>query len=116
MSFPGGHFRSAASVPVRPRTRAVVFAIGRRVFVTCAAPPVTRVTLTDETGQGTRGSLRDGVEVEIVAWRPHGPQGTRYLVRAASKGVEGWLAAAEVRGSKKMSPAPAARPLAKAQR
>jgi hypothetical protein len=114
MAFPGGYFRSAASGSVRGRN-AVVFPIGRRVFVACTASPVTRVTLTDDSGEMARGTLRDGVEVEIVAWRPHGPKGTRYLVRAASKGLEGWLGAAEVRGSK-TRPAAAPAPPGKAAR
>jgi hypothetical protein len=92
----------------------VVFPIGRRVFVACTAAPPTPVILTDDSGHLARGSLRDGVEVEIVAWRPHGPQGTRYLVRAESKGLEGWLGATEVRGSRIKS-AVAAAPRAKAR-
>ena len=115
MPFPGGHFRSPAFSSGRGRTSTGVFSIGRRVFVACTAAPLTRVTLTDDTGQTPRGSLRDGVEVEIVAWRPHGPLGTRYLVRAASKGIEGWLGAAEVRGSK-TKPAAAVRPPGKVAR
>lgn len=115
MAFPGGHFRAAASPSSRGRTPAVVFPIGRRVFVACTAAPLVRVTLTDDSGQVARGSLRDGVEVEIVAWRPHGPQGTRYLVRAAGKELEGWLGAAEVRGSK-TKPVATVRPSGKAIR
>lgn len=115
MAFPGGHFRRPASASVRGRTPSVVFAIGRRVFVACTVARLTRVTLTDDSGQTARGSLRDGVEVEIVAWRPHGPQGTRYLVRAANDGLEGWLGAGDVRGSKTKAAA-AVRPPGKAAR
>jgi hypothetical protein len=115
MAFPGGHFRSAAPASLRGRTPSTVFPIGRRVFVACTGASLTRVTLTDDSGETPRGSLRDGAEVEIVAWRPHGPRGTRYLVRAASKALEGWLGAAEVRGSK-TKPAAAIRPPGKAAR
>ena len=93
-------FRPAASAPARGRSPAVVFAVGRRVFITCTAPSPARVSLTDDLGATVCGSLRDGAEVEIVAWRPLGSQGTRYLVRSSSKGIEGWLGAADLRGSK----------------
>ena len=100
MAFPGNRYRSTVAAPSRGRSPSVVFAIGRRVFVACSTAQIAHVTLTDDTGVTPRGSLRDGAEVEIVAWRPHGPQGTRYLVRASSKDVEGWLGATDIRLSK----------------
>lgn len=99
MSFPGGRFRSTAPAPARERSRAAVFAVGRRVFVAGSGAPLAAVTLTDDAGASACGSLRDGAEVEIVAWRPLGSQGTRYRVRS-SRGVEGWLGVADLRSTK----------------
>jgi hypothetical protein len=77
-----------------------VFAVGRRVFIACPSARVSSVPLTDDSGETVCGSLRDGAEVEILAWRPLGSQGTRYLVRSSRKGIEGWIGAADLRGSK----------------
>jgi hypothetical protein len=99
MAFRGG-YRSTAATPVRGRSPGVVFAVGRRVFIECAAARVSSVPLTDDSGASVCGSLRDGAEVEILAWRPLSSQGTRYRVRSSSKGIEGWLGAADIRGSK----------------
>jgi hypothetical protein len=76
-----------------------VFAVGRRVFVACSGASLAGVTLTDDSGASAGGSLRDGAEVEIIAWRPLGSQGTRYRVRS-SRGVEGWLGVADLRSTK----------------
>jgi hypothetical protein len=105
MAFPGSPYRSATPT-VRTRGTGAVFAIGRHVFVTCPSARTPGVTLTDDSGATPCGKLRDGAEVEIVAWRPRGSQGTRYLVRSPSKGVEGWLAAGELRGAKAKPPRP----------
>ena len=107
MAFPGNQYR-ASSPPAR--SAGTVFAIGRHVFVACPVASTSGVTLTDDSGANAHGKLRDGTEVEIVAWRPRGPLGTRYLVRSASKEIEGWLGAGELRGSRtKATPVPAAR-------
>ena len=83
-----------SQVPIRgsssPRVRTPVFAIGRRVRVGCSADSPRRVTLTDDVGTSTLGTLSDGSEVEILAWRPLG-SGTRYQVRATQHNLEGWL-------------------------
>ena len=116
MAFPGNRYRSFASAPSHGRSTAGVFAIGRRVFVASPTAHVPGVTLTDDTGATACGKLRDGTEVEIVAWRPRGSQGTRYLVRSPSKGIEGWLGAGDLRGSKARAAAVAVTPSAKAAR
>lgn len=101
MPFPGANFRSAASAPPRARGPRVVFAVGRRVFVACAGERLAHVNLTDGAGTTSCGSLNNGAEVEIVAWRPLGSQGTRYLVRASSgKGIEGWIGVGNLCGSR----------------
>ena len=99
MAFPGGYYRSTASGGVSPRGSGVVFAIGRHVFVACPSEAAA-VTLTDDSGATPCGKLRRGAEVEILAWRPRGPLGTRYLVRSPSKGIEGWLGAGDLSGAK----------------
>ena len=87
----GFSFR-ATSRPSRS-AKGPVFAVGRRVYVTCS---VARVTLTDDGGDHSVGSLKRGTQVEIIAWRPLGSTGTRYRVRSPLTGVEGWLGAANI--------------------
>jgi hypothetical protein len=48
------------------------------------------VTLTDDAGTEAVATVPEGVEVEILAWRPRGGE-TRYRVSCATGGVEGWL-------------------------
>lgn len=97
---------------VRPSRGGVVLSVGRRVFVNCPGNPGRTVALTDDTGQSTT-QLADGVEVEIVAWRPRGGTATRYRVHAPRQHAEGWLAADQLRPSAK--PAPPAAPAAPAR-
>ena len=84
--------------PGRPGTSATrVLAIGRRVFVHCTSERQGSVALTDENGTASSSRLADGVEVEVLAWRPRGSEGTRYRVRASADGSAGWLSAANLR-------------------
>ena len=85
--------------PAPVRARGPVYAVGQRVSVTCSAGQPTRVKLTDDAGSRELGSVAEGTEVEILAWRPNGWRGTRYRVRAAGGGVEGWLDVGSLRGS-----------------
>jgi hypothetical protein len=57
--------------------------------------------LADEGGRELSGaSLDDGVEVQVVAWRPRGATDTRYRVRAITgEQLEGWVFAQELRRS-----------------
>jgi hypothetical protein len=90
-----------------------VLSVGRRVFLNCPPGDHRRVTLTDDAGQTTRHSLADGVEVEILAWRPHAPGGARYRVQVMGPDrIEGWLGAADLRPALVPAPppAPATRP------
>ena len=83
---------------VRPaRPAQAVLAVGQRVFIHRHDDPTRAVTLTDEHGTPAAAFLRDGAEVEIIAWRPRGASGTRYRVRHHSDGSDGWLAAHELR-------------------
>jgi len=91
--------------PSPERVRVPVFAIGRRVRVACAGGNSGGVTLTDDTGTNALGSLSDGSEVEILAWRPRGAEGTRYRVRATRNALEGWLAVANLAGHPAKLPA-----------
>ena len=80
------------STPPPQKTRASVLSVGRRVYVNCRG----RVALTEDDGRLSTNTLADGVEVEIMAWRPGGA-GTRYRVHARKEGHEGWLAADALR-------------------
>jgi hypothetical protein len=93
-SFPSW-FRVAPLV----RTQASVFAVGRRVYVSCAGDHLAPVALTDDGGADARTGLADGTEVEILAWRPGKSRGTRYRVRATRDGLEGWLAVDNLRST-----------------
>jgi hypothetical protein len=64
--------------------------------------------LADEHGRVLSGlHLSDGVEVEVVAWRPRVAGDARYRVRASSNGVDGWLAGDNLRRTPEPLPAPA---------
>lgn len=87
--------RPPASVGVRTS----VFAVGRRVYI--AGPPggPARVTLTDDPGTTVVASVGDGTEVAILAWRPSWAGTTRYKVRVADTGIEGWLEVGNLRST-----------------
>jgi hypothetical protein len=74
-----------------------VLGVGRRVVVTCRKNGSDRVTLTDENGTSALATVADGVEVEILAWRPRRGGDTRYRVVSTTGGVEGWLGAASLK-------------------
>ena len=95
MAFP----RSPLRAPAPVRTRAAVFAVGRRVYVAAAGDLAGRVTLTDDRNS-PRAGVRDGDEVTIVAWRPGWEGRTRYCVRVAHSDLEGWLLAGNLRSTK----------------
>ena len=82
-----------------PRIDRAVLAVGRRVYVACPSDMFTGATLTNEAGTSPLASLADGTEVDILAWRPRGSSGTRYRVRSARDGLEGWLPAGNLRAS-----------------
>jgi hypothetical protein len=87
--------RSAGVVPPRARQVGPVFSVGRRMLI--AAEAKRRVILTDDKGAELRAAIRQGAEVEILAWQPRGVGGIRYRVRSMKDGVEGWLGAASLR-------------------
>jgi len=95
-----------------------VLSIGRRVFVNCPRDGAGRVLLADDAGRTEATSLADGAEVEILAWRPRGSGGTRYRVHSMRDGLEGWLAAENLRACRlpvsPESPLPATPPRAQA--
>jgi hypothetical protein len=82
---------------VAPRTTQVVLAVGQRAFVHHSGDSPYPVAMTDDQGLPAAAALRDGDEVEILAWRPRGSTGTRYRVRRHTDGAHGWLAATELR-------------------
>ena len=82
-----------------PQPAGTVLAVGQRVFVNCPADGPGGVVLTDERGKPLPPDLRDGAEVEVLAWRPRGSSGTRYRVRLRGDGADGWLAADQLRAT-----------------
>ena len=96
-----GSFQTSFRAPASSRKRTSVFAVGRRVYVACSRDLAPQVALKDDAGVVTRGggSLRDGAEVEILAWRPRGFGETRYRVRSTDTGLEGWLAGDNLRAT-----------------
>ena len=82
---------------VAPRTTQVVLAVGQRALVHHPGDGPYPVAMTDDQGLPAAAALRDGDEVEILAWRPRGSTGTRYRVRRHADGAHGWLAATELR-------------------
>jgi hypothetical protein len=106
----------AQRAPRRPPPARVgdsILAVGRCAYVAQSGVGAGYVTMTDDAGRDSRESLPDGTAVEILAWRPRGSAGTRYLVRSACDGVEGWLAATNLRSSlHPVAPPPPAAPQA----
>ena len=84
------------------RATSHVWAIGSRAFVHCPTHP--GIVLTDEFERVASGSLDDGAEVEVRAWRPRDVPGARYHVRARD-GAEGWLGVEHLRSTREQPPA-----------
>jgi len=99
-------FRSR-SIPRPPSRSTPVIAVGRRVFVHCPGSRSGSVVLADESGKVLSAvHLADGVEVEVVAWRPRVAGDAHYRVRAPSNGADGWLPAVNLRSVLVPLPAP----------
>ena len=96
--------------PPPVRIRAEVFAVGRRVYVTCNGDRSARTILMDEPDKTSLATLDDGVEVRILAWRPGWAGKTRYRVRTILSGLEGWLLETHLRGTKSFVPVATATP------
>jgi hypothetical protein len=75
----------------RARGGGSVLAVGRRVLVKCPSGATGRATLTDVKGATPLATLPHGAEVEILGWQPRHAGGTRYWIRSAEQGVEGWV-------------------------
>jgi hypothetical protein len=73
--------------------------VGWRAFVNWPQTGRSRepVPMTDGRGDLVANDLIDGQEVEIVAWRPHSPQGLAYHIRRVSDGREWWVRALYLR-------------------
>jgi hypothetical protein len=83
-------------------------AVGLRVFVNCPGDRSGSVILGDASGKVLSAvHLADGVEVEVIAWRP-GWSDARYRVRASAGGADGWLPADNLRRA--LVPPPEAAP------
>jgi hypothetical protein len=91
-------YPSSGSAPTSPNSKpAPVLGIGSRVLVASRNGRSGHVTLTDDNGTSAVATVADGVEVEILAWRPRRGGETRYRVVSTSGGVEGWLGATSLR-------------------
>jgi hypothetical protein len=93
----------------RHRESGPVYAVGHRVLIEAPAGRVRTVTLMDALDGVACGTVANGAPVEILAWQPAGTNGTRYRVRSASDGIEGWLNGRELRALERPVPA---RPIA----
>jgi len=91
-------FMSRRAIP-RPPPLSFIIAIGQHAFVHCRTGTAQSVVLGDASGKVMSStSLADGVEVEVLAWRPRGPTDTRYRVRAiGGDRADGWLFAQSLR-------------------
>ena len=98
MSFIPGNRRSRT---IPPKIVSRVWAIGTWAYV--HSPANAAIVLTDEFEKVASGSLDDGAEVEVRAWRPRGVPGARYHVRARD-GAEGWLGVEQLRSTREMPP------------
>jgi len=84
--------RSRSAQP--PSRSTPVIAVGQRVYVNCPGNRSGSVILGDASGKVLSAvHLADGVEVEVIAWRPRGSSDARYRVRASADGADGWLPA-----------------------
>jgi hypothetical protein len=102
LAFHPSHRRS---VPRPPPRSTPVMAVGQRVFINSTGSPSGSVPLGDESGKILSGvHLADGVEVEVLAWRPRDASGTRYRV-GVQDGAGGWLPAANLRKGRVPVPA-----------
>lgn len=111
-AFPTGgllaFFPSRNRSVAQPRSRSTpVMAVGQRVFVNCPGNRSGSVILGDASGKILSAvHLADGVEVEVIAWRP-GWSDARYRVRASADGADGWLPADNLRRALVPLPEPA---------
>jgi hypothetical protein len=89
-SFPSRRFPQES--PHAPRR--VVLAVGGRAIVRDHHGGLGRVAVTDDDGTTPRTTLPEGVEVEIMAWRPRRSAGALYQVRqTGGEAREGWITA-----------------------
>ena len=93
--------RKSPSRTSSSRKTSRVWAIGSRAYVHC--PANVAIVLTDESERVASGSLDDGAEVEVRAWRPRGVPGAPYHVRARD-GAEGWLGVEHLRSTREQPP------------
>jgi hypothetical protein len=78
----------------------LVLCVGRHAYVNATEETKrlrTGIPATDLAGESVTNNLRDGQEVEIVAWRPFARHGLSYQVRRLSDNRECWLLAIHLR-------------------
>ncbi len=85
---------SSAPQSIQTRNKELLIAIGRRAFINAARSERVgeqNVPLNDEQGHPLPNDLRDGEEVEILAWNPRSLGGLTYQVRRVADGQEWWV-------------------------
>jgi hypothetical protein len=103
---PFGGSRSFSRPKRLPSGARPVLGVGWRVLVIRGEFPAGPIALTDPAGNAV-GSVVDGDEVEILAWRPGRSVDPHYRVRS-SAGTEGWIEAANL--ARKSVPVPVVPP------
>ena len=81
-------------------TKEIVLAVGGRAFVSLPASGSgtgQSAPMNDDCGRVIANDLRDGQEVEILAWRPRARAGVAYQIRRLSDGSEWWIQALYLR-------------------
>jgi hypothetical protein len=80
----------------------LLVAIGGHAFVNWPQAHLRQpepLPMNDDRGRPVENDLKDGEEVEILAWRPKARQGLAYQVRRLRDGREWWVAALYLRQS-----------------
>src|SRR5204862_509600 len=103
LSHGAGGFLSAVILACLARTGSCCRSLRHRPRPRLLSESAAGGTLMDETGTTAIGKLSGGSEVEILAWRPRGAEGTRYRVRATRNALEGWLGVASLSSPAKPS-------------
>ena len=109
--MPAPSFTSRRFVHEPPRqSKEAVLAVGMRAIVRSRGEGLGRAALTDEDGTASLGTLADGVEVEVTAWRPRRGMGALYRVRPSRGGTEGWVNASNLEAVPRPRERPAPQP------
>jgi hypothetical protein len=85
-----------------PRKKELLLPVGGRAYINSARSERAdqhSVPLNDDRGQPLDNDLRDGEEVEILAWNPRSLGGLTYQVRRLTDNHEWWVRSLYLRAS-----------------